>query len=68
MSEATNEQKMFNLTRRNLMGWLQQDRDFGVPDEQKLNVIMMSLADMCDALGGKSARLEEEAAEESDDE
>lgn len=67
MPESTNEQKSLNITRRNLMGWLHKGREYAVPDEQKLNVIMMSLADMCDALGGRVARQEEEMAMEAEE-
>lgn len=43
--------EMLKITHSNLMGWLRRGREQSVSTDEKLNVIMMALADMCFALG-----------------
>ena len=41
---------LLKLTHRNLMDWLQKSREETVPFDQKINVLMLSVADLCAAL------------------
>ena len=41
---------LLKLTHRNLMDWLTKSRDETVSLDQKINVLMLSVADLCVAL------------------
>jgi hypothetical protein len=41
---------LLKLTHRNLMDWLQKSREETVSLERKMNVLMLSVADLCIAL------------------
>jgi hypothetical protein len=52
---------LLKLTQRNLSGWLNKCYEETVPTDRKLEVIMMSLSDICIALGtdGSQEAIEE---------
>lgn len=41
---------LLKLTHKNLMGWLTRCREETVSTDQKIEIVMMSLADICTAL------------------
>lgn len=43
--------KLLKIAHNNLMGWLTKSREETVNQDKKLEITMMSLADMCTALG-----------------
>lgn len=44
-------QFLLRWTHKNLMSWMTKSREQTVPVDKKLDIIMMSLADICQALG-----------------
>jgi len=61
--------KLLKLTHGNLMGWVRRSQEETVSADKKLEVIMVSLADICTALGtdGSEEAIEAWYAEDDKD-